>query len=64
MSIEQLIDQLSELGQTIGMKAEVKAWNLAHEQRPMEPLGVRNVSDVSAGWDKSSNKPVATLRLT
>jgi hypothetical protein len=64
MSIEQLIDQLSDLGQTIGMKAEVKAWNLAHEQSPLQPLGVRNVDGISAGWDKATNQPIATLRLT
>lgn len=63
MTIEQLIDQLADLGQKIGLKSEVRAWNLTEQQSPLLPLDVRDVGGVSAGWDKRSDKPIATLRL-
>ena len=63
MTIEQLIDQLSTLGQTIGLKAEVNAWNIAERTNPMAPMGVRATSGVCAGWDKATQKPVATITL-
>lgn len=63
MTIEQLIDQLADLGQKIGLKSEVRAWNLTEQQSPLLPLDVRDVGGVSAGWDKRSGKPIATLRL-
>ena len=61
MTISQLIDELSNLGAVVGLDAEVKAWNL-HEA--MQPLEHRNVSGLCAGWDKDSNKPCATIRLS
>ena len=63
MTIEQLIDQLASLGQKIGHKSEVRAWNLTEQQAPLMPLDVRSIEGVSAGWDKHANQPVATLRL-
>jgi hypothetical protein len=63
MTIEDLISQLADLGQKIGHKSEVRAWNLTEQQSPMLPLAVRDVAGVSAGWDKHANKPIATLRL-
>jgi hypothetical protein len=61
LTIEQLIDQLANLGQVVGLDAKVEAWNI-HEA--MQPLETRGISGVSAGWDKVANKANATLRLS
>ena len=61
LTIEQLIDQLANLGQVVGLDAKVEAWNI-HDA--MQPLETRGISGVSAGWDRTSNKPNATLRLS
>lgn len=63
MTIEDLISRLADLGQKIGHKSEVRAWNLTEQQSPLLPLDVREVEGVSAGWDKRSDKPIATIRL-
>lgn len=62
MTISQIIDQLADLGQTIGLDANVKGWNVS--EHPLEPLGVRSVVDVSAGWDSNTKAPIATLRMS
>lgn len=63
MTIEQLIDALSNLGATIGLKAPVKAWFIAAPEE-LKPLDVAKVSGVVAGWDRSAQQPIATLKLT
>lgn len=61
LTIEQLIDQLANLGQAVGLDAKVEAWNI---HAAMQPLETRSISGVSAGWDKAANKTNATLRLS
>ena len=61
LTIEQLIDQLANLGQVVGLDAKVEAWNI---NEAMQPLETRGISGVSAGWDKAANKANATLRLS
>lgn len=63
MTIEQLINELATLGQAIGHDAEVRTWNLREHENPNEPLGIRAVSGVSAGWDQRDHVPVATIKL-
>lgn len=63
MTIEQLIDELSNLGATIGLKAPVKAWLITTPEE-LKPLDVAKVSGVVAGWDRSAQQPIATLKLT
>lgn len=61
LSIAQLIDELANLGQVVGLDAKVEAWNI---NDAIPPLATRCISGVSAGWDKAANKPNATLRLS
>lgn len=61
LTIEQLIDQLANLGQVVGLDAKVEAWNI---NEAMQPLETRGISGVSAGWDRTANKANATLRLS
>lgn len=61
LTIEQLIDQLANLGQVVGLDAKVEAWNITEA---MQPLETRGISGVSAVWDKATNKANATLRLS
>jgi hypothetical protein len=63
MTIERLINELATLGQVIGHKAEVLTWNLREHENPNEPLGIRAVSGVSAGWDKLKQASVATIKI-
>ena len=62
MTIEQLIDQLSTLGQTIGLKAEERL-NIAERTNPMALMGVRATSGVRR-MGQGHAKPVATITLT
>ena len=62
MTIEQLIDELSNLGAVIGIKTEVRAWYLGNE--PLHPLDVIKPTGVSAGWDKSTQQPIAEIKIT
>ena len=61
LTIEQLIDQLANLGQVVGLDAKVEAWNI---NDAIPPLATRGISGVSAVWDKATNKANATLRLS
>ena len=61
LTIAQLIDELANLGQVVGLDAKVEAWNI---NDAIPPLATRGISGVSAGWDKAANKANATLRLS
>lgn len=62
MTIAELIDHLSNTGAVIGLNAPVKAWFLASPAE-LKPLDVAQVSGVSAGWDKPTQRPIAIIKL-
>lgn len=62
MNITQLIDDLSSLKAHLGPEAEVRAWHLGGRE-PLQPLDVLKTTGVTAGWDKTTQKPTAVISL-
>jgi len=61
MTLRQLIDKASNIGATIGLDAEFRAWYVG--SKPVEPLDVFKTHGLAAGWDKASQKPIAEIRI-
>ena len=46
----------------LGPETEVHAWHLGSRE-PLQPLDVLNTSGVTAGWDKTTQKPTAVIGI-
>lgn len=62
MTLEQMIDALSNTAAVIGPKAEVQAWNVS-TAAGTQPLDAFHTTCVSAGWDQAKKQPVALIKI-
>ncbi len=63
LTIEQAIDQLSTVGQRIGMKAKVQAWYVGGREN-VQPIDTMAVTDVSEGRFNQTSERTAVLKIT
>lgn len=62
MTLEQIIDALSNTAAVIGPQAEVRAWHLG-TAAGAQPLDTFHTTSVSAGWDKNTQQPLAIIKI-
>lgn len=62
MTLEQLINALSNTAAVIGPQAEVTAWHLGKQVETL-PLGTFRTTGVSAGWDAVTQQPLAVIKI-
>lgn len=62
MNLARLIDELTMLKSHLGPETEVHAWHLGSRE-PLQPLDVLKTSGVTAGWDKTTQKPTAVIGI-
>ena len=62
LTIEQAIDQLSNLGQAIGMKSKVQAWYVGGTE-PVQPLSTFTATGIKEGRRDQTAERTAVIYL-
>lgn len=62
LTIEQAIDQLSNLGQAIGMKSKVQAWYVGGAE-PVQPLATFTATSIKEGRLDQTAERTAVIYL-
>jgi len=62
MTIEEAIDELSTIGQRIGMKSKVQAWYIGGREE-VKPLDTFTATRIEEGRYNQTNERTAVIRI-
>ena len=62
LTIQQALDQLSDLGQEIGFSSKIRGWYLGSEE--LQPLEKPAVSSIKIGHLDQTHERIACIHLT